>query len=95
MPTITIDGTDYDVNKDFTWQELIEVEKLSGLPLGRDGSLDSLAVIAGFFFIVKRRVSPGLTWEAFTAEPMPAQNEPDETADGASKPKAKAKPRPT
>lgn len=92
MPTITIDGTDYDVNKDFAWQELIEIEQLSGLPLGRDGSLDSLSVIAGFFYIIKRRANPQLTWQEFVKEPMPTQAD---TGDGEQKPKAKAKPRPT
>jgi hypothetical protein len=33
-PTIKIGEKDYDVNRDFSWRELLTVEELGGVPLG-------------------------------------------------------------
>lgn len=88
MATITIEGVEYDVNKDFTWAELMEVEQRGGQPLGRDGSLDSLSTVAAFFFVVRRRKDAALTWEQFVSEPIPNMD-PEPEAEPAEKAAAK------
>jgi hypothetical protein len=76
-PTIDVEGKTYDVEKDFTWRELLTVEELGGVPLGRPGAFESMAVGGAFVFVVLKRSQPELTWEAFldrnvTTEPEAA-----------------------
>jgi hypothetical protein len=40
-PTIRIGAKEYDVNRDFTWRELLTVEELGGQPLARDDAFES------------------------------------------------------
>lgn len=86
-PTIKVKGKAYDVNKDFTWRELITVEELGGVPLGTDGALDSMAVGGAFVFVILKREQPDLTWDAFldeaisdVAEEKPARSRPTKPA---------------
>jgi hypothetical protein len=82
---LTIQGKQYDVEKDFTWAELMLVEELGGVPLGRDDAFESMAVIAAFVFSIQKREDDALTWEAFVKQPIDIQGEPV----------AEEKPRPT
>lgn len=84
---LTIQGKDYDVDRDFTWEEIMLVEELAGVPLGRQGAFESMAVIGGFVFAIQKRADETLTWEQFVKQPL-------EVTDGDEKPEA-AKPRPT
>jgi hypothetical protein len=63
--TLIIAGKEYDVEKDFTWAEILLVEELSGVPLGRSGAFDSMGVIGAFVFVIKKRADKALTWEKF------------------------------
>jgi hypothetical protein len=83
--TLTIGGKDYDVEKDFTWAELMLVEELGGVPLGKEDAFESMAVIAAFVFSIQKREDDALTWEAFVKTPIDVQ---DETG-------SEKKPRPT
>jgi hypothetical protein len=82
---LTIQGRQYDVEKDFTWEELMLVEQQSGVPLGRDNAFESMTVVAAFVFVILKRDDEGLTWEAFVKQPIDVT---DETAEQES-------PRPT
>jgi hypothetical protein len=64
-PTIRIGGKEYDVNRDFTWRELLTVEELSGQPLARDAAFQSFAVLGAFVFVVMKREDASLAWEGF------------------------------
>lgn len=64
-PTIKIKGKEYDVERDFTWRELLTVEELAGVPLGQAGALNSMGVCGAFFFVVLKREDQSLTWEGF------------------------------
>jgi hypothetical protein len=91
-PTIKIGEKDYDVNRDFSWRELLTVEELGGVPLGRDGSFESMSVMAAFVFVVLKRDDVTLEWAGFldrNIEELFGSDDEDET------PKPKAKPRPT
>jgi hypothetical protein len=68
--TLTIGGKDYDVEKDFTWEEILLVEELSGVPLGRRGAFDSMGVVGGFVFVIQKRADPALSWEKFVSGSM-------------------------
>jgi hypothetical protein len=59
-PSIRIGSKDYDVNKDFTWRELLTVEELGGVPLARDGAFESFSVLGAFVFVVLKRDDPTL-----------------------------------
>jgi hypothetical protein len=48
-------GQQYDVEKDFTWEELMLVEQQSGVPLGRDDAFESMATVAAFVFVIEKR----------------------------------------
>lgn len=80
---LTIQGKDYDVEKDFTWAELMLVEELGGVPLGADDAFERMTVIAAFVFAIQKREDDALTWESFVKTPIDIQ-------DGSEK-----KPRPT
>lgn len=67
---ITVKGKSYDVNRDFSWRELITVEELSGVPLAADGSLDHFIVGAAFVFVVMKREDKSLEWEGFLDRPV-------------------------
>jgi hypothetical protein len=82
---LTIQGKQYDVEKDFTWAELMLVEELGGVPLGRDDAFESMAVIAAFVFSIQKRDDDALTWEAFVKQPIDVKDETE----------TEAKPRPT
>lgn len=84
---LTIQGKTYDVEKDFTWEELLLAEQQSGVPIARDDAFESMAVIAAFVFVVLKRSEPELTWTDFVKRPIDV-TQPDETQE----PKA---PRPT
>jgi hypothetical protein len=75
---LTIQGKKYDVEKDFTWAELMLVEELGGVPLGRDDAFESMAVIAAFVFAIQKREDDALTWEAFVKQPIDIQGEAEE-----------------
>jgi hypothetical protein len=93
-PTIRIGAKEYDVNRDFTWRELLTVEELGGQPLARDDAFESFGVIAAFVFVIQKRDDPTLAWEGFldgNITDIVGGDEPDEAA----KPAAKAKARPT
>jgi hypothetical protein len=70
---LTIQGKQYDVEKDFTWAELMLVEELGGVPLGRDDAFESMSVIAAFVFAIQKREDDALTWEAFVKQPIDIQ----------------------
>lgn len=98
MPTIRIGAQEYDVNRDFTWRELLTVEELSGQPLANDKSFESFSVIAAFVFVIQKREEPSLAWEGFldgNISDITSGDEPDDDADEAGAKKPKAKPRPT
>lgn len=75
--SLKIAGKDYDVEKDFTWEELMLVEQQSGVPLGRDGAFDSMAVLGAFVFVVLKRADEALTWEQFVKQTIDF-SEPEE-----------------
>ena len=92
-PTIKVKGREYNVNKDFTWRELMTVEELSGFPLGRPDSFESTAVAAAIIFVVLKRDEKELTWEAFldgSIEDLEA-DEPATNGDGPKRPTRAAK----
>ena len=89
---LTIKGKPYDIDKDFTWSELMLVEELGGVPLGREGALESMATIAGLVFVVMKRDEAALTWDEFVKQPIDVTDEGDASAQDA---KAGAKRRPT
>jgi hypothetical protein len=64
-PVVRIGGKEYDVNRDFTWRELLTVEELGGVPLARDEAYETFGVMAAFVFVVMRREDDKLTWEQF------------------------------
>ena len=64
-PTISYGGKEYDVNRDFSWGELLTVERLGGVPLARDDAFDSLSTMAAFVFVLKRRDDKSIEWESF------------------------------
>lgn len=84
---LTIQGKQYDVEKDFTWAELMLAEELSGVGLAKDDAFESMAVIAGFVFVILKRDDDALTWEAFVKQPIDVKDETEAEAE--------AKPRPT
>jgi hypothetical protein len=85
-PTIKVKGKSYDINKDFTWRELLTVEELAGLPLGSSGALDSMAVVGAFVFVVMKRDEPALMWEGFL------DGGPDDIEDPEEEKPARARP---
>ena len=93
-PTIRIGAKEYDVNRDFTWRELLTVEELGGQPLANDKAFESFGVIAAFVFVIQKRDDPTLAWEGFldgNISDITGDDEPEQDA----KKKAAAKPRPT
>lgn len=64
-PVVRIGGTEYDVNRDFTWRELLTVEELGGVPLARDEAYETFGVMAAFVFVVAKRDDASLSWEKF------------------------------
>ena len=92
-PTIRIGAKEYDVNRDFTWRELLTVEELSGQPLARDDAFESFGVIAAFVFVIQKRDDPALAWEGFLDGNISDITGDDGEADAVKKPAAK--PRPT
>ena len=89
-PTVRIGGKEYDVNRDFTWRELLTVEELGGVPLARDEAYETFAVMAAFVFVVMKREDAALMWEGFLdgniSDIIGDEPEPD------SKPAAKKRP---
>lgn len=92
--TVIIGGKEYDVERDFSWEELMLVEELGGHALGSDGAFESMSTLAACVFVIVKRDEPDLTWEQFTKRPMQIE---DERSEAAAKPAAKkaAKTRPT
>jgi hypothetical protein len=89
--TIRIGENEYDVEKDFSWAELMLIEELGGRALGSESAFESMATIGACVFVVVKRDEPDLTWEAFLERPMDLTDErPD--APEAKKPVAKARP---
>jgi hypothetical protein len=86
LPVLTIQGKKYDVEKDFTWAELMLVEELSGVALGADDAFERMTVIGALVFAIQKREDESLTWEAFVRTPIDIQGEDE--------PEGK-KPRPT
>lgn len=82
---LTIRGKKYDVEKDFTWAELMLVEQQSSVPLGRDDAFESMTVVAAFVFVILKRENESLTWEEFVNQPI----------DFSQAEEPEAKPRPT
>jgi hypothetical protein len=78
--TLRIAGSEYDVEKDIAWEELILIEELSGVPLGTETAFQSLAVIGACVFVITRRTETDLTWEEFVKRPMDITDERDEPA---------------
>jgi hypothetical protein len=78
--TLRIAGSEYDVEKDIAWEELILIEELSGVPLGTETAFQSLAVIGACVFVITRRTESDLTWEEFVKRPMDITDERDEPA---------------
>lgn len=74
-PSITVKGREYDLEKDFTWKELMLAEELAGTPLGRDDALETMAVGAAFIFVILKRTEPALTWEQFLDSPVSDSSE--------------------
>lgn len=96
MPTIRIGAEEYDVNRDFTWRELLTVEELAGYPLAEEKSFNHMAVIGAFVFVIQKRDDASLMWEGFLDSSILDITGDDDAGDDAqSAPKAKAKPRPT
>jgi hypothetical protein len=83
---LTIQGKEYDIEKDFTWAELLLVEELSGVPLGADNAFERMTVIAAFVFAIQKRQDESLTWEAFMQTPIDIKDE-TETADPEKRPR--------
>jgi hypothetical protein len=67
---INVKGKSYDINKDFSWRELITVEELAGVPLAADGALDRFIVGAAFVFVVMKREDKTLEWDGFLDRPI-------------------------
>lgn len=67
---ITVKGKSYDINKDFSWRELITVEELAGIPLATNGALDHFIVGAAFVFVVMKREDKTLEWDGFLDRPI-------------------------
>lgn len=88
-PIVRIGGKEYDVNRDFTWRELLTVEELGGVPLARDEAYETFAVMAAFVFVVMKREDESLMWEGFLDGSISDIIGDDDPA------KPKAKPRPT
>jgi hypothetical protein len=88
-PIVRIGGKEFDVNRDFTWRELLTVEELGGVPLARDEAYETFAVMAAFVFVVMKRDDESLMWEGFLDGSISdiIGDEPEA--------KPKAKPRPT
>lgn len=80
--TITVQGKTYDVNKDFTWAELMAVEEFAGTGLAADGAFDSVAVAAGFIFVILRRENKTLTKDEFLASAVSDFDQDDAPANG-------------
>ena len=78
--TLSIGGNEYDVEKDISWEELILIEELSGVPLGTETAFQSLAVIGACVFVITRRTETGLTWEEFVKRPMDIKDEREKRA---------------
>jgi hypothetical protein len=97
MPTIRIGAQEYDVNKDFTWRELLTVEELAGYPLAEEKSFNHMAVIGAFVFVIQKRDDASLMWEGFLDSSIMdiTGGDDDAPADAQPAAKAKAKPRPT
>ena len=92
-PTIRIGGKEYDVNRDFTWRELLTVEELGGVPLARDEAFESFGVIAAFVFVVMKREDQTLMWEGFLDGNI-EDLAPEEPEPAAKKRAAKRPPKP-
>lgn len=88
--TIKVKGKDYDINRDFTWDELIQVEDIVGKPLNENGVLDSIRTGAAFIFVVLKRDDSELAWADFIKRPLSEFEQPDE--EPAAKGAAKARP---
>jgi hypothetical protein len=86
--SVEVHGKNYDIDRDFEWRELITIEELAGIPLGRPGSLEYAVVGAALIFVVMKREDESLTWEEFLKTPPPK-------GDDESEAEPKAKPRPT
>jgi hypothetical protein len=75
---LTIQGKQYDVEKDFTWAELMLVEELG--PAFRSAGMmrsNRMTVIAAFVFSIQKRDDDALTWEAFVKQPIDVKDETD------------------
>ena len=83
--TLRIGGNEYDVEKDFSWEELMLVEELGGVPLGREGAFESMAVVGACVFVVMKRANAELTWQEFVKQPMDITDERDDAAKPAKK----------
>lgn len=81
--TLTIHGTEYDVEKDFSWGELMLVEELSGVPLGAPNAFDAMAVLGACVFVVMKRTDAALAWEDFVKQPMMLNDEREEADESA------------
>lgn len=93
-PTITIRGKDYDLNRDFSWRELITIEDLSGVPLGHDGAFESLTVLGACVFVVLKRDDEKLKWEGFLDGNIDDITEDEPEPPAAKKGAAKRPPKP-
>lgn len=87
---LTIQGKDYDVEKDFTWAEIMLAEELGGVPLGADDAFERMTVIAAFVFAIQKREDEALTWEAFVKTPIDIQDGTDEKKPRPTKAKSAA-----
>lgn len=88
---ITIQGKKYDVEKDFTWEELMLVEQQGGVPLGRDDAFESMSVIGAFVFVVLKRENEALTWTEFVKQPIAVSSGDEEPEKKPRPTRAKAK----
>jgi hypothetical protein len=89
-PTIRIGGKEYDVNRDFTWRELLTVEELSGTPLGRDDAFESMGVMGALVFVIQKREDQSLRWEGFldgSISDLISDDEPDDEDEPVAKPR--------
>lgn len=97
-PTIKIGKKEYDVNRDFTWRELLTVEELGGVPLARDEAFDHMSVMAAFVFVVLKRDDETLEWAGFmdrNINDLIDEADGEDADDAAPAPKAAVKRRPT
>jgi hypothetical protein len=94
-PSIRIGSKSYDVNKDFTWRELITVEELGGVPLARDGAFEAFSVLGAFVFVLLKRDDESLADVGRVPRPQhqrPHRRHGRRRGDDAAKPAAKRRP---